>query len=79
MSSKKLHLFNSLPMFAGIVVTSQAFSFGRWNPFQPVSSHINLHALLIGACGLALLATYGILEQLIKRLDRLEARLPPLR
>lgn len=39
----------------GLIVFSQALSFGRWNEFTSVKNNFNDHSLLLAGCGLALM------------------------
>jgi hypothetical protein len=57
MSSKRLHLLSYIPMAAGILVSiaSVLLSADGARSGQSISL-INLHALLIGGCGVAFLA-----------------------
>ncbi|MEZ5651725.1 MAG: hypothetical protein R3E87_14400 [Burkholderiaceae bacterium] len=60
-------------MAIGMIVLSQALSFGRWNEFQTVAANFNIHAILLGLCGIGLLMT-GIMAAVFDvRLRRLES------
>ena len=58
----------------GMVVFSQALSFGRWNEFTSVEDNFNNHSWLVAGCGLSLMLVAMSVFALHKRLQRVETR-----
>ena len=54
----------------GVIVFSQALSFGRWNEFTSVENNFNYHAMLLAGCGLGLMLIAAAALALHKRLER---------
>lgn len=58
----------------GLIIFSQALSFGRWNEFTSVKNNFNDHSWLLAGCGLALMFIAVAVFALHKRLERIEIR-----
>tara|TARA_R110002020_G_scaffold139047_10_gene309721 strand:+ start:394 stop:633 length:240 start_codon:yes stop_codon:yes gene_type:complete len=56
----------------GMVVFSQALSFGRWNKFREIEENFNFHSYILGACGIAILLLTIIVYGLYSRIRKLE-------
>ena len=75
MQVQRLRKFNIAHLVVGtlgIIIFSQAISFGRWSEFSSVESNFNEHSLLIAGCGLALAFAAMAAFALHKRIERLE-------
>ncbi len=56
----------------GMVVFSQAVSFGRWNEFRKLEDNFNFHSYLLGACGLSIILLSIAVLMLYTRIQKLE-------
>lgn len=68
----------SLPIFyacaftSGVILTSQGFTFAKWNDAQGIEHFINAHAFLLGAAGIGMLAVSFWCVRLHSRIHSLE-------
>lgn len=71
-SLRKFRFAHWLVGTLGIIIFSQAISFGRWNEYISLENNFNNHAFLLAGCGLAAMFIAVAAFALHKRLERIE-------
>ena len=69
---RKFHLSHWIVASLGLIVFSQAMSFGQWNQHSSLEKNFNFHALLLAGCGFGLMFIAAAALALHRRLARLE-------
>lgn len=72
---RKFNIAHWIAGTLGLIIFSQALSFGRWNEFTSVKINFNNHSWLLAGCGLALMFIAVAVFALHKRLERIEVGL----
>jgi hypothetical protein len=69
---RRFNITHWLAGVLGIIILSQAVSFGRWNEFVSTENNFNEHSILLAGCGLAIILFSVSTFVLNKRIQRIE-------